>query len=523
MNGAEALLQTLINADVKVCFANPGTSEMQFVAAIDKISGMRPVLTLFEGVATGAADGYGRMTGKPAATLLHLGPGLANGMANLHNAQRACSPIINIIGEHASYHLSCDAPLTSDLEGHAKLQSGWYKTADSCSELPGLGAEAVQAALVNAGQIASIIVPADFSWTDGAVPIDSTAIKKNIETQKPVNTNAINESAFNDAVQALVSDGNTAILLGSAALLENNLQAAGKIAAHTNASLFCETFPARLQRGAGRITPQRIPYLGEMAADTLKEYDTIILIGAQAPVSFFAYPGLPSRLSPDKATIIDLIADKNTIGDTLNTLVNALNAADVLPSCQSPEIPPIPDGPLTAEAIAACVAALMPQQAIVSDESVTGGLSAFPMTAGCPEHDWLTLTGGAIGQGMPVAIGAAIACPTRKTICLQADGAAMYTLQSLWTMAREKLDITTVIYNNRSYAILNFELFRVGIEQPGEKARSMLDLSNPDINWVYMANSMGVKAVSVNTVEQFYEQFAQAMVQKGPFLIDAQI
>ncbi len=516
MNGAEALLQTLIGCGVEVCFANPGTSEMQLVAAIDNNPGMRPVLTLFEGVATGAADGYGRMAEKPAATLLHLGPGLANGMANLHNAMRARSPVINIIGDHASYHLNYDAPLTSDLEGHVRLQSDWYRFAESAQALAADGAAAVQASLKGAGKIASLVVPADHSWNLGGEPVSALP--------KP-RRNAVAQGALEEAARALASGEPAALLLGGSALRAENLDIAGRIAAVSGARLLCETFPARIQRGAGRVTPERVPYLGEMAADMLKDLKHIILIGSKAPVSFFAYPDQPSWLSPKGAEIYAFAHPDGDIDTALMALLDSVapeqSAAE--PVRQQASLPPVPTGALTAEGIGACVAEALPEGAIVSDESNTCGLSIYPMTSGAAPHDWLSLTGGAIGQGLPVAVGAAIACPERKVVCLQADGSAMYTLQALWTMVRENLDITTVILNNRSYAILNFELYRLGVEQPGPSAASMLNLTNPELDWVQLAQGMGMPASRATSVEEFRSLYANAMASTGPQLIEAQL
>ncbi len=512
MNGAESLLKTLTDAGVEVCFANPGTSEMQFVAAIDGCDDMRPVLALFEGVATGAADGYGRMAEKPAATLLHLGPGLANGMANLHNARRAGTPVVNVIGDHATYHLQYDAPLTSDVVGHAKPVSDWVQVSESAKQLGHAGAAAVAASLENGGQIASLIVPADHAWD----PADQAA-----EPQSPPQAATVPSGAIEQAARALKSGEPVAILLGGSALKEPALTAAGRIAAATGARLLCETFAARLQRGAGRVTPERIPYFGEMAAEFLQDFRHIIIVGTQAPVSFFAYPRKPSWLSPPGCETPVLAEPGTDTVAALEALADYIDAP-IEPSCVQQEmIPEIPAGKLTPGGIGACVAALMPEQAIVSDESATAGLAIMPVTAGAAPHDWLMLTGGAIGQGLPVAIGAAVACPERKVLALQADGSAMYTLQSLWTIARENLDVVTVIINNGSYAILNIELERVGVQNPGPKALSMLDLTKPSLNWLALAEGMGVSATRATTVEAFHEQLTDALAGTGPRLIEA--
>ena len=511
MNGAQALIQTPKDSGGDVCFANPGTSEMQLVAAIDSQHGMRAILGLFEGVVTGAADGYGRMADKPAATLLHLGPGMANGLANLHNARRAASPVINLVGDHATYHLHHDAPLTSDANGVAAPMSDWVRKSRSGRDLAQAGAEAFSVAQTYPGKVATVIVPADHAWNEG-----SAAVAPATAPDVP----KVPASVVAEAAQALRGDGPKALFLGGRALREDALHAAGRIAAATGARLICETFAARLQRGEGRVPVERLPYFGEQAADYLKDFKTIVFAGSEPPVSFFAYPGKPSWLSPEGAELVRLASAREDALDCLTALADSLDApAD--PAVQALAIPPAEGGPLTPFNLAAILTELMPENAIVSDESATAGMAAFPMTAGARKHDWLMPPGGGFGQGLPPAAGAAGACPDRKVIALQADGGGMYTCQALWTMAREKLDVTTVILNNGSYAILNIELMRVGVQNPGPKALSMLDLKNPAINWCLLSEGMGVPAVRVETAEAFREALADALAHKGPRLIEA--
>ncbi len=512
MNGAEALIQTLSDCEVEVCFANPGTSEMQLVAAIDSQPNMRAILGLFEGVVTGAADGYGRMADRPAATLLHLGPGLGNGLANLHNAKRAHSPVINIVGDHATDHLKYDAPLTSDIVGVARPMSDWVRVSTSPSDLAAAGAEAVTAALTYPGQIATLIAPADHAWTDGAQapPKHDRPVAHKVEDEK-----------LHEAADALKQDGAAALFLGGRALREDALEQAGRIAATTGARLICETFPARLQRGAGRVPVERLPYFGEMAADYLKDFAQIIFIGAKPPVSFFAYPGKPSWNSPEGADLIQLASVHNDAADCLTRLAEMLDAPVESVLRQEPFTPPIQGDSLDPASVGAILTELLPENAIVSDEAATAGLALFPMTLGARKHDWMTLTGGSIGQGLPLATGAAVACPDRKVIALQADGSAMYTVQALWTMAREELDVTTIILNNGSYAILNIELARVGVANPGPKALSLLDLTRPVIDWVSISEGMGVPAVKAKTSGEFHKFLKEALSVKGPRLIEA--
>jgi acetolactate synthase-1/2/3 large subunit len=475
---------------------------------------MRAILGLFEGVVTGAADGYGRMTDKPAATLLHLGPGLANGGANLHNARRARSPVVNIVGDHATYHLQYDAPLTSDIESLARPVSDWVRRSNSPSDLATAGAEAVEASLAYPGAIATLIAPADHTWTEGAEPAAKRA--------RPAPSKA-SDAAIAKAAAALNAEGPKALFLGGRALREDALFQAGRIAAATGARLFAETFSTRLQRGEGRVPIERLPYFGEWAAGVLKDMRAIVFAGASAPVSFFAYPDKPSTLAPETAALVDLANPRVDALDALTRLAEVLNAPASPATLQQRVTPPIEPGKLSTAGIAAVLAAKMPENAIVADEANTAGLMLFPMTQGAAKHDWLSLMGGAIGEGLPLAVGAAVACPDRKVIALQADGSGMYTLQALWTMARENLDVTVIILNNGSYAILNIELQRVGVANPGPKALSLLDLKRPDLNWVSLSQGMGVPAVRADSVEAFQAAFADAVAQKGPFLIDAAI
>lgn len=512
MNGAENLIGTLQRSGVDTCFANPGTSEMQLVAAIDKEPGMRAILCLFEGVVTGAADGYGRMSDKPALTLLHLGPGVGNGTANLHNAKRAGSPVLNMIGDHATYHLQYDAPLTSDIVGFASPVSDWVGTSSSPDNLAETGLEALSASLQYPGQVASFIAPADHAW-DPATGTNAGLT----EPEAP----RVEDGVVHKAAASLKQDGPVALYLGGRALREDALFQAGRIAAATGARLICETFTTRLQRGAGRVPVERLPYFGEQAADYLKDFKAMVCIIAKPPVSFFAYPGKPSWLSPEAADLVQLAERTVDARDALKRLADALNAAETPAALQPAGVPPAEDGKLNPLDLGKVLGAHMPEDCIVSDEAATCGMFIFAVTAGAPQHDWLMLTGGAIGQGLPAAIGAAVACPDRKVVALQADGSAMYTVQSLWTMARENLDVTTIILNNGSYAILNIELERVGVKNPGSKALSLLDLTNPAIDWVSIGQGMGVPSKRATTVAEFQAALKEAFATRGPNLIEA--
>jgi acetolactate synthase-1/2/3 large subunit len=510
MNGAQALIRTLVDAGVNVCFGNPGTSEMHFVAALDSVPEMRGILALFEGVVTGAADGYARMADKPAATLLHLGPGMANGLANLHNARRARTPMVNVVGDHAIHHKQYDAPLESDIEALAATV-GWFRTSTSTAALATDAAEAIAAA--RTGQIATLILPADVSWTEGgepAAPIEPPARRR------------ADENVVHAILDVLRSGESTVVLLGGHGTRERALRAANRISQATGVKLFAETFPARIQRGAGVPAVERLGYLAEQVTYQLTDVRNIILAGAKSPVSFFAYPGKASDLVPDGCKVHVLAEPLDDIAGALEAVAD-LVAADVEPVVAEPSRPALPSGDLTPQNWVDVIGALLPENAIIVDEANTSGLLLPMATAGAPKHDVLTLTGGAIGDGLPTAVGAAVACPDRPVICLQADGSAMYTPSALWTMAREELNVTTVVLSNRSYAILKLELQRVGAESTGPRALDLLDLSRPDLDFVALATSMGVPATRAATAEELADQLREAIAQPGPHLIEAMV
>jgi acetolactate synthase I/II/III large subunit len=513
MNGAESLVRTFVDGGVEVSFTNPGTSEMHFVAALDRVDGMRCVLCLFEGVATGAADGYARMAEKPAATLLHLGPGMANGMANIHNAKKANSPMINVVGEHATYHKRYDAPLTSDIEGLAKPLSDWVRTGASSLTVAEDGRDAIVEARRGAGKIATLVLPADTAWGPGSGPVAVPAQRPRVR---------VSDEAILDAAKALKANGTSvALLLGDHALREKPLADAARIAAKTGCKIMCPGSNARVDRGVGRADIARVPYVIDAALHVLKDVRTMVLIGAKPPIAFFGYPGKPSPVTPPGTAFITVAEIGDDCGDTLARLAEAVGATTtkpVLPDASRPEIPK--GAPLNADTIGLILGALIPEGAILADESVTTGRNFYKSTAGAPPHTWLHLTGGAIGEGMPLAIGAAIACPDRKVINLQADGSGMYTVQALWTEARENLNILTLIWANRAYAILKGELMNVGAENPGRKAHDMLSLENPTIDWVSLAKGMGVDGTRVTTADDLVKAIKAGLAHKGPYLIE---
>jgi acetolactate synthase-1/2/3 large subunit len=512
MNGAESLVRTLVKGGVEVCFANPGTSEMHFVGALDRVEGMRCVLGLFEGVCSGAADGYYRMTDKPASTLLHLGPGLANAAANLHNAKKAGSGIVNIVGEHALYHIKYDTPLTADIEGIARPFSHWVKTSPTAKTVATDGAAAIQAARVAPGQIATLILPADTAWTeaDGAAETPETP-----QPQKPAN------EAVVAAAKALKSGQTSMLFIGGRALRARGLELAGKIAAKTGCKVQGAGGTARIERGAGRVPVLRLHFVIENAQAQLKGTKQMVLCGAKAPYAFFAYPGKPSVLSPDDCEISTLCPVDGDPLASLEALAAELGALNEKPAgVAQPSRPDRPTGKFTLDGLGQALGATMPEGAIVVDESVTTGRGFFPFSAGAPPHDWLNNMGGSIGFGAPVAVGAAVACPDRKVICMIGDGSAMYTIQALWTMARENLDICVMIFSNRSYNILYSQLADVGAANPGPRAIDMLTLDRPTLDFSMMSKSMGVPGGKAQNLEELTKQLTYAMSQKGPYLID---
>jgi acetolactate synthase-1/2/3 large subunit len=516
MNGADALVGTLIAGGVDTCFANPGTSEMHLVAALDRASSVRCVLGLFEGVVTGMADGYARMAGKPAATLLHLGPGLGNALANLHNAKKARSPMINVVGEHATYHRAYDAPLTSDVAGIAGPVSHWVRMSETAAGLGTDTARAIEAAQTAPGGIATLIVPADAAWGEGGVVAPVAA---------PRAPAAPDEKALEEAARILRKGAGAALYIGGAALREPGLGLAARIAAKTGVRLLAPTSAARAHVGAGLPAVERVPYPIALARQTLADVGDLVLLGADAPVAFFAYPGQPSLPTAPDCRIHRAVAVDEDVIAGLEALADLLDARGAAPRLQAAAAPtPVAGtGALDLASVAALVAPALPEDAVLVDESITSSFLLLPAMRGAAPHDFLQLTGGAIGIGLPLATGAAIGAPGRKVYCLQADGSGMYTPQALWTQAREGLDVVTIILANRAYATLRGEFKSVGIDNPGENALRMLDLSQPELRWTDLARSMGVEAVRAETPAQFQAALDAAKRHKGPFLIEALI
>jgi len=519
MNGAESLIRSLTAAGVDVCFANPGTSEMHLVQAVDAVPEMRAVLSLFEGVCTGAADGYGRMTGRPATTLLHLGPGLGNGIANLHNARRASTPVINLIGNHALYHVGFDAPLTSDIDTLAQNVSSWVKGDSTASSLATDGMLALQSAMTakpgSAGQISTMIIPADACWNEHGTSASYIAAPLAVPERRKVDDKVVSEVA-----QLL--DNNSMILIDSDGLSIEARIAVNRIAEKTGCRVSMTPFPSRVDGGAGLPGCERLPYFPEQVLAALSGVEKLILAGADSPVSFFAYPNTPSVLVPESCAVIRLSESAEDTTQALESLADLLGvsgggyAMNPLAELQRPT------GKLSARTLSAAIAALIPEGAIICGDSGGGGAAFGPCQSARP-NTWLNLTGGSIGQGGPVAIGAAVACPDQPVLALLGDGACMYTNQSFWTQAREGLNVTTVIFNNSKYGILETEYLRLGVNEVGARAADLFDLSRPSIDFVQLGNSMGVPGQAVETAEEFVQALEASLSEPGPSLIEARL
>ena len=510
LTGAEALVSTLADQGVRACFANPGTSEMHLVTALDKEPRIRSVLCLFEGVATGAADGFARVSGQPAMTLLHLGAGFMNGGANIHNAKRANTPMINVIGDHAVPHLKYDAPLTSNILGLAGPNSIWIKSADKVSETGRLAREAYAASFGPQPGPAALLLPADSAWQTGGIkqdPIEPPALR----------TVAADKIAA--AAETLSTSSNPVIVINGTALTAEGLHAAARLKA-AGVRILTDTFYAKMRRGAGVFAPERMQYFSEGAIADLEGCDVMVTVGTQTPVAFFAYPDKPSLLVPEGCRTLALGGADTDSADTLRALADAISAEAAAPPAEL-NLPDAPRGDLTAASIGASVARHLPEDALVSDDGVSNGLPSYLATQTAKAHDWMMLTGGAIGMGMPLALGAAIAAPDRKVVCLSGDGAGMYTPQTLWSFAREGADVTVIVFVNHSYRILNIELYRTGAGNPGPTAKDMLSIGKPEIDWVKLAESQSVPATLAQTAEEFDAAFALAMASNGPKLIAA--
>lgn len=509
-NGAESLLATARAAGIDLCLANPGTTEMPLVNALDAEPGIRPVLGLFEGVVTGAADGFGRMAGRPAMTLLHLGPGFANGIANLHNARRAGTGIVNVVGDMATWHRPYDAPLSSDIASLARPVSSWYRASARPEDVPGDMADAIAAAAGSGGAIATLVVPADCLWS----PSGPTA-----SPRVPARRAQVPEESIARVVDVLTGDEPVGLMLGPQLLTDEGLRLAGRVAARTGCRLVTEKFPARIERGGSRVAPVRLGYFPEQAAATFDGLRSVVLVGAHAPVTFFGYANTPSLEIPADVGTVSLAGPTD---DAVTALAAVLDRLPAGPE-RAPEPsarPELPTGALDPKIAGVTLAAVQPEGAIVVDEALTSSAPYWAAAAGAPPHTALALTGGAIGQGLPSATGAALACPDRRVIAYQADGSGLYTAQSLWTMARESLDVTVVVCANRRYRILQAEQQRDGTD-PGPASRMFTDLDGPPVDWVALARGYGVPGKRVETAEELAHELRVSFSEAGPRVIEA--
>jgi acetolactate synthase-1/2/3 large subunit len=513
MNGAESLVKTMLASDVNVCFANPGTSEMHFVAALDSHPDMRCILCLFEGGTSGAADGYYRMSGRVAATMLHLAPGFGNAFSNLHNARKAGSGVLNVMGDHATYHLQHDSPLKGDTEGVSRAISHWTRSSLSSADVARDGADAIRAAQARGGQIATLILPADTAWGDGATPVTAAA---------PPALHRPSDADLDAAAKALTAEG-AALLIGGAALHGPLMRLAAQVAQAAGCRLMAPLFSPRLERGEGSPPVEQLLYPVDANAELLKDIRKLICCGTQAPVNFFAYPGKPSLPTPAEAHVMELADATMDLEYALTGLADRLGAQNEVVAPVELALPDRPNGPLSPATAGALIARAMPEGAIVVNESVTSGFPIVTATRTARRHDLLATMGGAIGQCLPAATGAAVACPDRKVIALTGDGSAMYTLQSLWTMAREQLDVIVIVFANRGYQILRGELAAMGVTQVGRNAQAMFDVDNPLLDWVALAKGHGVEGIRTTTVDEMEAALEEAMAAKGPHLIEVVI
>lgn len=512
MNGADTLVKTLLAGGVTTCFANPGTSEMHFVAALDRHPDMNCVLCLFEGGATGAADGYYRMSGTVAATLLHLAPGFGNGFANIHNARKAGSGMLNIMGDHAVWHLQYESPLRGNTVGISQTVSHWTRMSGEAGSVAGDGAAAIRAAGSEGGQIATLILPANTAWEEAP---DGPAT-----TAPPPPRRRPGSREIAAAVKALGRPG-AALMVGGQGLVDDLSELAARIAGKTGCRLISPYFVPRQRRGAGTVPMDRLVYPVDGNIALLADTTALVLCGANRPTAFFAYPGKPSLPEPPDCHVLELCGPQMDVAWTLAALAEAVGALEQPVGALQPlDRPSVPTGPMTPEKIGAAIAALLPEEAIVVDEGVTLSRFISAATETAAPHDWLKTMGGAIGNCLPMAVGAAVACPDRKVVAMTGDGSAMYTLQSLWTMAREDLDVTVIVFANRGYQILHAELVNVGVAETGRNARRMFDIVEPELDWVALAKGHGVAGVRVADADALATALRRSFAARGPSLIE---
>ncbi|MWV26852.1 acetolactate synthase large subunit [Erythrobacter sp. GH3-10] len=513
--GADLLLDSLYDAGARICFANPGTTELSLVSALARDGRMRCVLSLFEGVCTGAADGYARVSGEVPLTLLHLGPGFANGIANLHNARRAGSRIVNLIGDHATWHLEYDAPLTSDIHSLASPVSREVIYLDKPDAIADGVTNAFAATNIAEGGAATIIFPTDV--VDAPAPADATAL-----AQVPYSPAPVADAKIESSAKALDEGGDVVVLLGGNALGEAGVRAGGRLAAALGGRLLMEPYPAIVTLGGDLPKVERQAYFPDDVIAQMGE-SRVVLAGARMPISYFGYEGWPSQLVPEDR-LVRLAEPGDDAVAALEALADHFDAkAATAPVAAEDVNSPPADKDVSAASIVEELLVQLPEDSIISLEGSTMGGPWLRNAHRAPKHRVITNTGGAIGQGLPCAVGAALAQPDARIVSLQSDGSAQYTLQSLWTMAREGLKVTIIIAANHRYAILQTELNRAGVPLDDKVVANLTKLDHPRVDWVSLAQGYGVEATYARTNGELAEAMRRGLSLDGPMLIQAEL
>ncbi len=510
MMGAQWMLKSAAAAGIEVCFANPGTTELPFVAAMDRATEIRPLLGLFEGVCSGAADGYYRIRRKPAMTLTHLGPGFANAIANFHNARRARSAIFNVIGEHMSWHVAADPPLASDIESLARPVSAGVWRADTPATLHNATVGALQG-LQQRGGIQTLILPMD---------LQEDPVQHSIAAPVAAQAAADYDAAAVATVAADITAGRKVLLyLGADALGEAALRRLARLAALPNVELVGETFPAASEHGRGLPAIKRLVALAEKAHPYLLGFERVAVLAAEPPVAFFGARGLPSHLG-DPARMATVCGPGGRVAEALEELLARVRPA-AAPASTVQRVSDTDLGEsLTPESASRVVAAHLPANAIVSAEGATLGFPFNALASQAERHTTIVLTGGAIGQGLPSAFGASVAAPDRKVVALQSDGSALFTIQALWSMAREGSDVVVILASNQRYNILINEMSRNGYALTSPPVRDLLNLARPAVDWQALSTSFGVPSNRVESVSALRRAFQAALAERGPRLIE---
>jgi len=517
MNGAQAFFKVLLDGGVDTIFGCPGTSEMQIIQELGQTN-VHAVLGLQENVVTGMAHGYGVMTGKPSLSLLHVACGISNGLANMHNGRRAGAPMVVFAGGVAANH-EVNNPEHQMLlrpQQIAAAATDWQREALTSDLLADCAAEALQVANTGYGKVAMVFGPAQTFWEEATILED--------QTRPPIPPRRVSASTIKEIAESIQSGKKTCLLLGGHALREEALEVAGRISAATGAELWQDYIVARLQRGAGRVPVKRIPYVVEAGVEALKDFEQIVLVGNQIPIPTFSYKGKPLTKVPEGCAIKTLGTTECDLLQALTDLADAVNAPAKAPVHQDRAKGVAPTGVLNEAAICQSIVAAMPDNVIVVDEGNMESFNFPELTAGAAPHDFMQApTGGAIGAGASVAIGASVAAPDRKVVCLEGDFSLNLNIMSLWTMAKQNSNICLVIMNNGGSQALRMELARVRPGDETDKALDMLLIRDPEIDYVKIAEGNGLSATRATTAEEFHQQFVAAMKKKGPHVIDAQV